>query len=381
MPSSLIPWGVESEIQRKRAWRAFCCSECRCVFRLEVSEETTGAICPSCSYLLQISLEGDEHAGAQEQRFETHSKATTDFYRDKQDPEMAWKEQSLDNSSHKWIYTAMAAGILSCSAIGLFGLAKIRNQGNYKKALAEADKQKQLVIEKHLSASKGSAEDAKLLEEFAQTKMSVEEIVKKADVVVKQYFAADSVEEKMKYLRKTPKLKERLEALAATDKSPNDELLSVNSGEIVFDGKFVSSVLRTKNMGDRSIVFEMKGRELLIDWESWTEWSSMPWEQFLKEKPTAPQEFRVYLEDATYFNFDFSDDTKWRCLSLKSGNGEHVIYGYVPVGSLLESQVADNQISGNKGSITLELKFLENAQSSNQVLIEKFIKKGWTGSD
>lgn len=51
---------------------------------------------------------------------------------------------------------------------------------------------------------------------------------------------------------------------------------------------------------------------LKVDWESWVGWSEMPWDDFLKIKATEPKLVRVMLKWVDYYNFDFSDEKKWR---------------------------------------------------------------------
>jgi hypothetical protein len=115
---------------------------------------------------------------------------------------------------------------------------------------------------------------------------------------------------------------------------------------------------------------------LRIDWESWVGWSPVSWADFLADKPTAASPFRVKLMPVDYYNFGFSDDEKWRSFRLESPDGTHTLYGYVERQTLPDSQIhfAPEQ---NQLALTLLLRFPENIESRNQVIIERVIAESW----
>ena len=86
------------------------------------------------------------------------------------------------------------------------------------------------------------------------------------------------------------------------------------------------------------------------------------------------------LNNTNYYNFDFSDESKWRSHTLLSADDKHRMYGYVELGSLIEDDIPAFTEETDRFFI-LSLKFPENSQSNNQVIIERVIASGWIAPD
>ena len=142
------------------------------------------------------------------------------------------------------------------------------------------------------------------------------------------------------------------------------------------DGPFLSIHVRTKDYQEKLMSFIETPDGLKIDWESWAGWSPMTWADFTANKPTGALPFRVKLMPVEYYNFGFSDDGKWRSFRLESPDGEHSLYGYVERKTLPDSQIhlAPEQ---KHLALTLLLRFPENIESRNQVIIERVVAEAW----
>jgi hypothetical protein len=88
----------------------------------------------------------------------------------------------------------------------------------------------------------------------------------------------------------------------------------------------------------------------------------------------------VKLNDTNYYNFDFSDEAKWKSYTLLSHDEKYQIYGYVELGSPIATAIGEALEPGDR-FFTLSLKFPENAESNNQVIIERVISNGWVAPD
>lgn len=141
-------------------------------------------------------------------------------------------------------------------------------------------------------------------------------------------------------------------------------------------GKVVSTMVTTRDFQTKELVFVETPEGIKVDWESWVGWSGMPWEDFRAKRPETAVEFRVNLEKVAYYNFAFSDDSKWQSYRLVSPDGEQSIYGYVAKGTELESQVAPD-LDAKRTSLILKLKFPPGATTDNQVVIDGFVASGW----
>jgi hypothetical protein len=102
----------------------------------------------------------------------------------------------------------------------------------------------------------------------------------------------------------------------------------------------------------------------------------MTWDEFLTSKPTSPTLFRVSVHPVEYYNFAFTDDTRWRSYRLDSPDGQHTIYGYVERGSLADSRI-QLPPEAKMSPYTLYLRFPEDAGSRNQVLIDRIAADSW----
>ena len=146
--------------------------------------------------------------------------------------------------------------------------------------------------------------------------------------------------------------------------------------EVTRQGPALSVLVRTDEMLEKRLSFFPTAEGLKIDWESWTGWSDMPWQEFLAKKAEQATMFRVVLSAVEYYNFVFTDDRKWQSYRLVSPDGEHALYGYVERGSPLDLSL---RLSPDikQTNLTLLLKFPPNAGHQNQVLITQMIAEGW----
>ncbi len=96
----------------------------------------------------------------------------------------------------------------------------------------------------------------------------------------------------------------------------------------------------------------------------------------MEQKPSEPQWFRLNLHPVEYYNFAYSDDSSWQSYRLESPDGRHSLYGYAATGSVLNARLRPAP-DVKKVQLILALKFPENPESPNQVLIDKFVTEGW----
>jgi hypothetical protein len=106
-------------------------------------------------------------------------------------------------------------------------------------------------------------------------------------------------------------------------------------------------------------------------------WSERTWAAFPAEHPAEDCLFRVVVKEVDYYNFGFTDDSKWRSLRLESLDGESFLYGYVERGSDLEEKLRVDP-DARKSLMMLRLRFPEGAAAgSKQVLITAWVNDGW----
>jgi len=201
--------------------------------------------------------------------------------------------------------------------------------------------------------------------------------IKKAEELANKFLSAKSVDELRDIIRNPEITIPKIIKLHPDNKIDMGGLLSFNpTDQFRKSGDFISVTVRTKNYDERTMVFTETPDGIRIDWESWVGWCEMGWSEFMEAKPTTGILFRVKLNDTNYYNFDFSEESKWRSYTLLSHDEKSRMYGYVELGTQVAKDIGNAFEPGDR-FFTLLLKFPENASSNNQVIIERVISSGW----
>lgn len=157
-------------------------------------------------------------------------------------------------------------------------------------------------------------------------------------------------------------------------------ILTFNStGHVSYKKNFGAVSITTSAFEEKQMAFIEDGEGLKIDWESWVGWSEMPWGDLIKAKPEKPTLVRAMLKWVDYYNFEFSDERKWRSFRLISPDGEHMIYGYAARNSLLDQQIRPSEQDATV-ALTVKIHFPQDAKKDNQVIIDEYVADGWVVS-
>ena len=117
--------------------------------------------------------------------------------------------------------------------------------------------------------------------------------------------------------------------------------------------------------------------DYLLDWESYVGASAMDWTDFKKLKPAVNTLFRVYAIEDDYFNFEFSDHSRFMCLKLLSSDNSETLYAYCYNDSNLARDIKKYLIKDSSVPLTLMLAYPENAKSNNCVHLREIIANRW----
>lgn len=152
------------------------------------------------------------------------------------------------------------------------------------------------------------------------------------------------------------------------------------TGRVNYKDTFAAISIQTPDFKTKQLAFVDGLDGLKIDWESWVGWSEMPWNKLIESRPTQSTLIRATLKWIEYYNFDFSDESKWRSYSLISPNGEHALYGYAERNSLLDQRLRPGERSSSV-AVTLRIRFPEDGETRNQTVIEEYVADGWVIPD
>lgn len=120
--------------------------------------------------------------------------------------------------------------------------------------------------------------------------------------------------------------------------------------------------------------------KFLIDWESLTGYGELSFQAFRDQRPAKPVRLRAYVRLFEYYNFEFSDSSRYLCVKLTSENGESSLYAYTERGTdlcrWLETDLSGTGPTGFRG-YTLLVSFPPDAQSNQCVRLERVITPRW----
>ncbi len=198
-----------------------------------------------------------------------------------------------------------------------------------------------------------------------------------AEPLARKFLGAASVEELLPLVRMPESAGPRMKAFYADGKVTLPDLLLFNSGDAVAhqNSQWIVTIL-TRDHEEKGMAFIDSRDGLKIDWESFVGWSDIPWAEFVAKRPAQSHVFRVLLAPADYYNFAFSDESKWQCYRIQSPDREHQVFGYAEKGTDLQIKLlpAPDQ---KDVAMMLVLKFREGTTQGNQVEIVKIIADDW----
>lgn len=376
---------VTDAMENRRLWNAYVCPACRLVFKYPDEDRKHGAACPACRQVLQIPepnsipfastpKKRDPDTGRQK-KIRKRRKNT------QRNRQISWEDEPSPKLVRKGQRKQKSAPVLITGAILLIGLLawlfafllETEKKANLPTAATSKPAQ---TIEPPATSTKPNetnADDSAIEQDTA--------IINEAENLARKFLSAQSVEELRALIRHPDVSIPRIMKLHPDGKIRMSGLQTFNpSQQIRQFENILSTIVRTNDFEERALIFIMTAEGMRIDWESWEGWCEMSWEEFMSSRPTEEKIFRVKLGKTNYYNFDFSDDSKWTSYRLLSRDEKHQIYGYVKRNAELEAALSGTQPSSDM-FLTLSLKFPPNPSSNNQVIIERIISDGWVTTD
>ena len=116
----------------------------------------------------------------------------------------------------------------------------------------------------------------------------------------------------------------------------------------------------------------------VLDWTSFVGFSQMGWEEFKKARPVTSTLFRAFATSSEYYNYEFTDRTKFLSVNLLSPDGLVSLHGFcerdTPIGAALARTLSrSNTMLG----IVVRLAFPENPESNHCVWIRQYVSDRW----
>ncbi len=369
-------------LESARRWTGYVCPHCRFVFRVPRDHDGQGAVCPSCSRILKIPTAADispplttpsrrvsgdgvvPDAGPQVLKKRRRGR--------KLDPSdgPAWEQgpksvhaSKRDSGQMRQILVGGAVLFAAIIAGVFFSM--------------RAGERTPVPPHKDLPALPAAAETVAPV----TGERSEAAILAEAEPLAREFLEAKTVAQLLPLVRHPEVTELRMREVYPAGKIEAPGLSKFNSSEGISVRKpFVSLMVRTREQLEKPLAFIETPQGLKIDWESWEGWSAMSWEKFLSTKPRTAQVFRVTLSAVNYYNFNFSDDSKWQSYRLISPDEQHSLYGYVEKGSALDQKISPTE-EVKAAPLMLSIKYPTEVVSDSQVEIEGFVAEGWVEDD
>lgn len=384
-----MPETVE-ETTAPRRWSAFVCPDCRFVFRVPRDHDGEGIVCPSCRRLLRIPVEGEESAPlmaplrivafAEDDSPPTRGEKRTRSKRKKKQKEAetpgwevsAGKWRASRKKGKRTLQTA-AGWTLTILAVLTAAFFLLKSKTSEEKT-ENVDDFDELVKVPLLMPDEDLVEPIKLPKIMRR---SESEFLALAQPLAEAFLSATTIDQILPLIRNGQEMKPKLLAHHPTGKITPPGLSQFNTtGNVSYKDSFAAVSVLTPDFERKQLAFVDGPDGLKIDWESWVGWSEMPWETLSETRPTRPVLIRAMLKWVDYYNFNFADDSKWRCYRLASPDGEHTLYGYAERNSLLDQRLRPGEQSASV-AVTVIIRFPEDDATRDQVFIDEIVADGW----
>lgn len=200
--------------------------------------------------------------------------------------------------------------------------------------------------------------------------------------VVTAFLAADTVEERLKYVRHPKRVEPLMKQYHAGREveTYSFEVVQSYTSATVSKYPFIALSVRTKEDRNVPILVEDAESGLLVDWESFICYNPVTPEEFLENKPTKAAALRVYAKLDNFFAYEFAREEEYYCFRLEFRDSDVYLFGYVKRGSTVEQKIRD--LFGPSGfnsrkPLILSLSFPEGGRGERSVLIEDVVSSLW----
>lgn len=158
--------------------------------------------------------------------------------------------------------------------------------------------------------------------------------------------------------------------------TPAIDAWSVGIPEIV-GGEWWFPVTMKETGGETMVIQVMEapggGR---IDWQNFVAFGSMPWRQFMEEKPASATAMRVRVNESQRFSGKYQQTT-FKAFSIRHRHGLEAITGYARTGTREEQALTRLTSVGTWHQVHLFLQFEPDANAPNTVLISGLRTDSW----
>ena len=396
-----------SEPASSNRWIPFQCPTCFGLFRIKKSQVGQTGRCPVCNAAVQSSEsenlgvldqaasstfdsnnllarvgEAQEMTSEQLRKVESGLRGRRRQYVGEEAGGMAWEREEASNNVSWKVVVSM---VLSAFVLLALSLVYYKNSGANSSAGSTKPQINREQADSWFDDIEKADRNTKKIEEGEMAAKDVDDFEKfdnaKIEEAVRNFVTASSPAELKKYIRNSERVGPLLDLYYEKADYEVEGFDSLDLTQLKYSGDVVTVLVQKANFLTAPIALErvIDGEEesYQIDWESWVGYCDYTSDQMRAKKPDKPFLMRVIVKPANYYNYDFSDDEKWRSLGLELKDSIHSFLGYVERGSEQDVKFRAMMKGGLLVPCMVRVAYPTGSRSKDQVEILEVLGEGW----
>ena len=396
-----------SETASSNRWIPFQCPTCFGLFRIKKNQVGRIGRCPVCNAAVQSS-ESEKPGVLDQAAISTHDndnllsrvavakEITSEHLRKKKSGlkgrrrqyvgeeagAMAWENEEASNEVS---WKVVVSIVLTALVLLALSLVYYKNSGLNPMAGSSGPVIDREQADSWLDDIEKADRNTKQIEEGETAAKEVDNFEKfdnaKVERIIKNFVTAKSPAELKKYIRDSERVGPLLDRYYETVDYEEEGFEAVDMTQMKYNGDIVTMLVQKADFLSSPIAVErvVDGEEesYQVDWESWVGFCDYTPEQMRTQKPDKPFLMRVIVKPTSYYNYDFSDDRKWRSLELESKDSIYSFLGYVKRDSEQDKRFRVMMKEVQSVACMVKVAYPTGARAKDQVEILEILGDGW----
>jgi len=217
--------------------------------------------------------------------------------------------------------------------------------------------------------------------------VAAEVLLAKAERVLEKFLGAETIDERLQYTWDPDRVRPLMESYYG-----GEENIAIGYREIApqrnlsySDTLLMTSVLLDDYSIRQVALIYDEDDNLFVDWESFSIYSEMTFDELRAQRPVEPVLLRVELGilrhqspvGPPYWNYGFREEDNLDNYLLTEPKTNEVLYGYVQRGSAVATELRSVYADRARILVTLRVRYPEEEGADNQVWIEEVVAPRW----
>jgi len=217
-------------------------------------------------------------------------------------------------------------------------------------------------------------------ESVATTILSQALVRNQLEPIIQAFLMATTLEEAASHTRRPTRTLQRMKRFHGDGYySPGFRQLKWNK-PMRRDGEWAMLEVEDQQFRVMPIALIREDGSWKIDWESWAGWSELTLPTLRAEQPTEPVIIRAIVDPVDYYNFSFSDDSRWTSYRITDPERLDSLYAYAPSLGEIDLRLKPN-VGERNLRFTLKVHYPENPETDNQLIIDEILAEGWVAPE